>query len=60
MVEGARLESVFRGNSNEGSNPSLSAIYFRRLKPNILREAWVLDTRKKSTSLGQEMGALPY
>ena len=27
MVEGARLESVFRGNSNEGSNPSLSAIY---------------------------------
>ena len=25
MVEGARLESVFRGNSNEGSNPSLSA-----------------------------------
>ena len=26
MVEGARLESVFRGNSNEGSNPSLSAI----------------------------------
>ena len=27
VVEGARLESVFRGNSNEGSNPSLSAIY---------------------------------
>jgi hypothetical protein len=26
VVEGARLESVFRGNSNEGSNPSLSAI----------------------------------
>jgi uncharacterized protein len=25
VVEGARLESVFRGNSNEGSNPSLSA-----------------------------------
>ena len=25
MAEGARLESVFRGNSNEGSNPSLSA-----------------------------------
>ncbi len=26
MVEGARLESVYRGNSIEGSNPSLSAI----------------------------------
>ena len=25
MVEGARLESVCRGNSTEGSNPSLSA-----------------------------------
>ena len=23
MVEGARLESVYRGNSTEGSNPSL-------------------------------------
>ena len=29
MVEGARLESVFRGNSNVGSNPTLSAIYFQ-------------------------------
>ncbi len=28
MAEGARLESVFRGNSNLGSNPSLSAITF--------------------------------
>ena len=28
-VEGARLESVCRGNSTEGSNPSLSAIIFR-------------------------------
>src|SRR5262252_939676 len=26
-VEGARLESVYRGNSIEGSNPSLSASY---------------------------------
>ena len=26
VVEGARLESVFTGNRNEGSNPSLSAI----------------------------------
>jgi hypothetical protein len=28
VVEGARLESVFRGNSNEGSNPSLSATLY--------------------------------
>ena len=27
VVEGARLESVCRGNSTEGSNPSLSANY---------------------------------
>ena len=27
MAEGARLESVFRGNSNVGSNPTLSASY---------------------------------
>ena len=26
MVEGARLESVYRGNSIQGSNPCLSAI----------------------------------
>jgi hypothetical protein len=26
VVEGARLESVFRGNSNVGSNPTSSAI----------------------------------
>ena len=28
VAEGARLESVFRGNSNQGSNPCLSAILF--------------------------------
>ena len=28
VAEGARLESVFRGNSNVGSNPTLSAITF--------------------------------
>jgi hypothetical protein len=27
VAEGARLESVFRGNSNVGSNPTLSAIH---------------------------------
>ncbi len=37
MVEGARLESVFRGNSNEGSNPSLSATYFNDLREKSVR-----------------------
>ncbi len=31
MAEGARLESVFRGNSNVGSNPTLSAIVYLSL-----------------------------
>src|SRR5438445_9555879 len=31
VAEGARLESVFRGNSNVGSNPTLSAILLVRL-----------------------------
>ena len=29
MAEGARLESVFRGNSNVGSNPTLSAMLLK-------------------------------
>jgi hypothetical protein len=28
VAEGARLESVFRGNSNVGSNPTLSARFY--------------------------------
>ena len=32
MAEGARLESVFRGNSNVGSNPTLSAIKLQVLR----------------------------
>ncbi|GEM_PF-5085116 len=32
MVEGARLESVFRGNSNVGSNPTLSASRINNLQ----------------------------
>ncbi len=32
MAEGARLESVCRGNSTEGSNPSLSAKQFAQKK----------------------------
>ena len=31
MAEGARLESVFRGNSNVGSNPTLSASILPRI-----------------------------
>src|SRR6478609_8133706 len=31
VAEGARLESVFRGNSNVGSNPTLSAILLTRV-----------------------------
>ena len=38
MVEGARLESVFRGNSNVGSNPTLSAIQNKLQK--IARSGW--------------------
>ena len=43
VVEGARLESVYRGNSIEGSNPSLSAFAHQRFSLGglfILR-AWV-------------------
>ncbi len=32
VAEGARLESVFRGNSNVGSNPTLSAIKINNLQ----------------------------
>ena len=32
VVEGARLESVYRGNSIMGSNPILSATNFQRKK----------------------------
>src|SRR3954451_23809969 len=38
VVEGARLESVYRGNSIEGSNPSLSAI----LESTVSRDRAVL------------------
>ena len=38
MVEGARLESVFRGNSNVGSNPTLSAIIFLFIQNTIFAE----------------------
>src|ERR1700678_4391543 len=35
VVEGARLESVYRGNSIEGSNPSLSAIHSKGSTPSM-------------------------
>ena len=36
MVEGARLESVYRGNSIAGSNPALSAITLFKFQKNFL------------------------
>jgi hypothetical protein len=46
VAEGARLESVFRGNSNVGSNPTLSAsIHSKGLKgvrPSGYRFGYVL------------------
>ena len=36
MAEGARLESVFRGNSNVGSNPTLSARFSKKLSNHLL------------------------
>ena len=38
MVEGAALEMLCRGNSTEGSNPSLSAIFFA--KKNVGRQVF--------------------
>jgi hypothetical protein len=34
VVEGARLESVYRGNSIAGSNPALSAIFVDKINNN--------------------------
>ena len=39
MVEGARLESVFTGNRNAGSNPALSA----KLTNNMLKARDFID-----------------
>ena len=38
MVEGARLESVFRGNPNGGSNPLLSAIEYREPEKALFKD----------------------
>ena len=45
MVEGARLERVCRGNSTEGSNPSLSAIALGYLPEYICVVASAGETR---------------
>ena len=50
MAEGARLESVFRGNSNVGSNPTLSAI-FKRLSWPSNQFAITLRGRASPTTL---------
>ena len=41
VVEGARLESVYRGNSIMGSNPILSAIFL--LKKPFIRSSILLN-----------------
>ena len=43
MVEGARLESVYRGNSIGGSNPSLSASFNLSTESRALSDAIVCD-----------------
>ena len=43
VVEGARLESVCRGNSTVGSNPTLSAIAFARVGSCELRYSGSAD-----------------
>lgn len=41
MVEGARLESVFTGDRNAGSNPALSAIYsIKLIKINLIENCY--------------------
>src|SRR5438874_10030686 len=53
VVEGARLESVCRGNSTEGSNPSLSA-NLRSRSPTVVSYGWQaarrLPARSQSTT----------
>jgi hypothetical protein len=49
VAEGARLESVFRGNSNVGSNPTLSAS-FKRLSRSCNQFAITLRGRASSTT----------
>ncbi len=54
MVEGARLESVFRGNSNVGSNPTLSA------SPMLEFSASLISISRLSTSLKSSASSMPF
>ncbi len=51
MAEGARLESVFGGNSNVGSNPTLSAIIMG-VVPIKLQVAASVNTRNVKSLRG--------
>ena len=61
MVEGARLESVCRGNSTEGSNPSLSAIRLTSASPNGESEtrSWRATLRENALSERSESKGNP-
>ena len=48
VAEGARLESVFRGNSNVGSNPTLSAIAFVIYHLDVVMPRLIPQIRKGS------------
>jgi hypothetical protein len=54
VVEGARLERVCRGNSTEGSNPSLSANHFDRLRGQAQKVV-----PEENSSSGKVLGEVP-
>ena len=51
MAEGARLESVFRGNSNVGSNPTLSAKFKAVISPCRFDILELIDFTKQASTL---------
>src|SRR5216683_2110597 len=53
VVEGARLESVCRGNSTEGSNPSLSAKFLGKI------EVHPVPCGHRALSFRQRQGVVP-
>ena len=53
MAEGARLESVFRGNSNVGSNPTLSANLSARF---ITLKTQYLSAKSSARVTGDALG----
>src|SRR5204862_200228 len=68
-AEGARLESVFRGNSNQGSNPCLSAIKLQLFLAQVLKTgknryqasySFVLPGGTRTVPLGSVPGVGPY